>query len=332
MFNNLINAHDFVVLYEKLRGNGPGKTATKFIKSGKERVKLSWAHTSGGTSNWWDIPEVNRRWNLMITGSPDIDHYRYVSAKYLNVNHPLNGISLGCGTGNREVRWVSACETLRLSCYDISKERIRQAGANAKAASVDSRLTFAVGDVHTLDLGLKMHDIAIVEGALHHFHPMISALEKIGRSLKDDAIFVVNEYVGPSRFQWTERQLESVNQVLQLIPGEFRKNYSNGRVKEKVYRPGRLSMFLNDPSEAAESDLIETAIADRFRILERKEYGGTLLQLLFKDIAHNFVNENKETKELLERIFSIEDGMLKSGELKSDFVFFICTNRKESSS
>ena len=65
---------------------------------------------------------------------------------------------------------------------------------------------------------------------------------------------------------------------------EYRKKFSDGRIKKKIHRPGRLSMFLNDPSESAESHLIEDAIAGRFRVLERKEYGGTLLQLIFKDI------------------------------------------------
>ena len=83
-------------------------------------------------------------------------------------------------------------------------------------------------------------------------------------------------------------------------------------------------MFLNDPSESAESHLIEDAIASQFRVLERKEYGGTLLQLVFKDIAHNFINEKAETKELLKTIFNIEDEMLRKGEIKSDFVFYIC--------
>ena len=86
-------------------------------------------------------------------------------------------------------------------------------------------------------------------------------------------------------------------------------------------------MFLNDPSESAESHLIDDAIASQFRILERKEYGGTLLQLIFKDIAHNFINEMGQTKELLKLIFGIEDEMLRNGQIKSDFVFYICRNR-----
>ena len=61
MFNNLINPHDFVVLYEKIRKTGIARVTSKLAKSNEERVKRSWAHTSESTSSWWDVPEVNRR-------------------------------------------------------------------------------------------------------------------------------------------------------------------------------------------------------------------------------------------------------------------------------
>ena len=328
MFNNLINAYDFVVLYEKIRRAGIAKVSSKLTKSNRERIRRSWAHTSESTSSWWDIPEVNRRWNLLITGSPDNDQYSYVAAKYFNAKDTLVGVSLGCGNGNREIRWVSVCEKLRLSCYDISKERIEQAKINAGNANVSSQLNFEVGDVHTLELGVKKYDVVIIEGALHHFRSIVTVLDKVKRGLKDEGLFIVNEYVGPSRFQWTDAQLEAANRVLGMIPEGYRKKYFDRRIKKKIHRPGRLSMFLNDPSESAESNLIGDAIARQFKVLEKKEYGGTLLQLVFKDIAHNFLNEKAETKDLLKSIFSVEDELLEKGEIKSDFVFYVCKNKQ----
>ena len=327
MLRNLINPYDFVLLYEKIQKSGIARVTSKLTKSNEERVRRSWAHTLESTSSWWDIPEVNRRWNLLITGSPDIDQYSYVSSKYLNANHTLVGVSLGCGNGNREMRWTTACENLRLYCYDISKERIEQARINAVNANVSSQLSFEVGDVHALELGSEKYDVVIIEGALHHFHSIVRVLDKVRKSLKDEGMFIVNEYVGPSRFQWTEVQLNAANRVLSMIPEKYRIKYFDGSIKKKIHRPGRLSMFLNDPSESAESELIENAITGQFRVLERKEYGGTLLQLVFKDIAHNFINEKAETKELLMTIFNVEDEMLRKGEIKSDFVFYVSKNR-----
>src|ERR1039458_10846902 len=108
MFNNLINPYDFVVLYEKIRRAGIANISSKLTKSNEERVRRAWAHTSESTSSWWDIPEVNRRWNLLITGSADIDQYNYVSTKYFSANHALDSVSLGCGSGNRATPSASA--------------------------------------------------------------------------------------------------------------------------------------------------------------------------------------------------------------------------------
>lgn len=327
MFNSLINPHDFVVLYEKIRRTGFGEILFKLVEKDEERVRRSWSHTSGSTSNWWDIPEVQRRWNYLITGSADKDHVEYISEKYLNGDRPLAGISLGCGSGNREIRWVSVCKNLRLTGIDVSKERIEQARINAQNAGVGSKTSFEVADVHALDPGEKRYDVVIVEGALHHFHAIGNVLDKIRVSLRDNGIFIVNEYVGPARFQWTDKQLETANRVLGTIPHEYRRKYFDGTLKKKIYRPGRLSMYLNDPSESAESNLIENSIAGRFSVLEKKEYGGTLLQLIFKDIAHNFTDGSNRTKKLLDSIFAVEDDGLKRGELKSDFVLMVCRNK-----
>ena len=102
----------------------------------------------------------------------------------------------GMRLGNREIRWVTACEKLRLSCYDISKERIEQAKINAGKANVSSQLNFEVGDVHTLELGVKKYDVVIIEGALHHFYSIVTVLDKVKMGLKEEGLLILNEYVG----------------------------------------------------------------------------------------------------------------------------------------
>jgi len=327
VFSSLVNLHDFVLLGERLRRKGISWTASKFSKPDKERVKSSWAHTTSETSNWWDIPEVGRRNNLLMTGSPELDHQTYLTSKYLTSDRTIEGLSLGCGAGSREVRWTQVCERLKLTCCDISRERISQARANAAEAGLADRLSFKVADVNSMELGRKVYDLILIEGALHHFFPISSVLEKVAEALRDNGLFILNDYIGPSRFQWTASQLEGANRILRMIPENYRVRFGGRGIKKRVYRPGRLSMYLNDPSEAAESGLIEQAVLRRFTLLERKDYGGTLLQLVFKDIAHNFLNEREETKSLLERIFSIEDEMLKGGAIASDLTLFVCGNR-----
>jgi ubiquinone/menaquinone biosynthesis C-methylase UbiE len=327
MFNNAVNIHDFAVLYRKVRQQGNLKIISKLFRNNEKRIQSSWSHTEALSSHWWDIPQVVDRWNVLITNSENRDHYRYIADKYFSDQDSIEGISLGCGTGSREVNWVRACTTLNLVGCDISPQRIAQAQENARKCGVESRLTFLVANVYDVDFCEEKYDLIVFEGSLHHLHSHHELFQKIHRGLKRNGILVVNDFVGPSRFQWTSRQLELVNGLLKILPETYRREYYDGKIKKRVYRPGKLSMYLSDPSEAVESGSIEMHLHNNFRIVEKRPYGGTLLQTLFKDIAHNFLNDEPATHALLKLIFEVEDEMLRTGEIKSDFIFFVCQKK-----
>ena len=327
MFNDLVNLHDFVVLAERVRRNGAVDVLFGLFGEEGKRVERSWRHTSSPPTNWWDIPDVQKRWNSLISGNSAVDSHRYISKKYFAKRRTLRGISLGCGSGERELRWAKASRNLLIDAYDRSAERIAQAVTNAEKGKLSGRVKFHVADVHTLDLAASTYDVVFTEGSLHHFSPVNSILEKISHWLKPGGLFIVNEYVGPSRFQWTKKQLEIVNSVLGTLPERFKTTYRSNAIKRKVYRPGRLSMWLSDPSEAAESSSIVSLLQSKFKIVEFKEYGGAILQLLFKDIAQNFRTEDAETKRLLQYCFEAEDVSMERKEIASDFIFAVCRKR-----
>ena len=94
MLNGLINLHDVTLLASKLRERG-GRGMLAMIAGGRRRrIEDTWAHHARAPRSWWDIEQVRRRWNAMITGDPDIDPHRYVAAKYLH-GGGLRGVSLG---------------------------------------------------------------------------------------------------------------------------------------------------------------------------------------------------------------------------------------------
>ena len=45
---------------------------------------------------------------------------------------------------------------------------------------------------------------------------------------------MVHEFVGPSRFQWTTRQVEMANALNSLLPEELRRDVQSGGVKTEV--------------------------------------------------------------------------------------------------
>ena len=135
---------------------------------------------------------------------------------------------------------------------------------------------------------------------------------------------IVNDFVGPTKMQWSRRQLEIVNGVLAILPQAYRKQLDDGRIKKIHYSPSRLGMRINDPSEAVESGNIMPLLQEMFEVIEIREYGGTILHLLFENIAHNFLRTDPETNKLLQLCFDIEDVLLELNDIPSDFVLAVC--------
>jgi len=164
----------------------------------------------------------------------------------------------------------------------------------------------------------------LVEQSLHHFINMDFVIKSIHSALKPGGILIINEYVGPDKFQWTDKQLHCVNSILNLLPNKYKIRNFDKKIKRKVYRPGLVRMWLYDPSEAVESSKIVPTINKYFKILESKDYGGNISQLLFQDIAHNFQNDDQDTISILKIITEIEDFMLSTEEIYSDFKYMAC--------
>lgn len=69
-------------------------------------------------------------------------------------------------------------------------------------------------------------------------------------------------------------------------------------------------MKLSDPSEAAEAERIYPLLRKHYQTLEESTVGGNILMPLFKDIAHNFLEEDEETRQWLTWLFRAEDEFL----------------------
>lgn len=298
----------------------------RVISPNRARVKMTWGQSRSSIRNWYEIPQVEARQNELITGSRDETTYAYVAGKYLE-GDGLTALSLGSGSGSREAAWAETGKFERIVGIDISEDRVAGARAMAAGSPYAGVLEFVVGDVMKHQFVKKTFDVVIAEGILHHLLPVETALDNILHSLKPGGILVVNEYIGPDRFQWTENQIRFCNALLSLLPDEFRKYRGTSIVKSRVFKPGTWSMLVYDPSEAVESSKIMGALKDRFTILERKDYGGTILQPLLKDISHHFVEMTPEKEEALRFLFTGEDFLLSTKLISSDFTFAVAQKR-----
>lgn len=325
MFNNLLSIHDIPILAEKMRQGQARRILGRVFNRGKGGC---WDHVEYPKKNWWDVPEVMERWNLMISGDGKTDYFSYFFDRYLSGDGPLSALTLGCGTGHKELKLVGQYGFERIDAYDLSRVRIEHAREKAREKGYAADINYAVGDVFTVDFPRGIYDAVIVEQSLHHFSPLETILHKIHDSLKPEGYFIFNEFVGPSRFQWTRTQLDAVNGLLGRLPERYRVQWKSGTIKRRLYRPGRLGMMLYDATEAVESDSILPLVEKTFDVVEVKGYGGNLLQLLFRDIAQNFLSGDEETHEYLRICFEAEDELLGREDVTDDFVVGACRRRE----
>jgi SAM-dependent methyltransferase len=319
MFHNWINIHDLARLKDKLSMEGWRPIRQRLFRNALGRTRSAWEHTENPPVNAWDIPALRRRWVEMVSGDAKVDHVDYICRRFLSGKKKLSAFSPGCGTGANEKRWVETGLFERIDAIDLSPARIAKATAMSEQSGLAGILKFQVKDMAWVS-GESQYDLVLAEGALHHLYPMRVMLGKLERLLKPQGLLVVNDFVGPSRFQWTARQLQAANALLALIPEDYRRRWRDSRVKERIRAPGRLRMRLADPSEAAESSLILPLLKEMFTTLELKNKGGALIPLVFFEIAHHYIHPDETATAILRNCFAAEDLLLRRGEIASDYI------------
>lgn len=324
MFGGWIRLDDLWRLREKLRqGYGQRVWAALPFRPARHRVERTWQHAHNAPRHWGALPQVQARWREKISGDPAVGLQAYVTAKYFAAAEGLRALSIGCGSGGNEVKWAQTGVFAHIDAFDVSAGRIAAAQERAAAAGVSHLVDFAVADARALPAAYTGYDVLLAENAFHHLSPLEPAMLDLRDRVRPGGWLLLRDYVGPSRFQWTDAQLTAVEALLAQLSEAYRRRWKSGTVKRRFYRPGRLSVQLADPSEAAESARILPLLARHFAPVEQRDLGGTVLHLLLEDIAFHFLDPDPEAAAWLAAAFAEEDRLLAAGILPSDFVFAV---------
>jgi SAM-dependent methyltransferase len=324
MFGNLVSTRDIYRLCERLPHHA-GTLARRLLWSGRRRTVDTYSRPAKD-DQWWSIPAVLRRWNKLVTGDEQLDHYRWLADRYLP-RSDLRALSVGCGEGARELRWARTGRFRSVLGIDLSPYAIDSARRAASAASLADVVRFEVGDLADPTVaGREPFDVIIGEHSIHHLSPLREVLQSLRQRLVPGGLVLIDEFVGPSKFQWTQAQLDWINRLLPQLPERLRRR-QDGSLKHREYRPSRLYMRLNDPSEAVESAAIVPLLDELFERVELRPYGGAILHMLLSKIGHHFQDDDAEAMHWLQQLATIEDECMARGELPSDFVVGVWRRR-----
>jgi len=238
------------------------------------------------------------------------------------------GLSLCCGDGLTERYLLQSGVCRAWEGIDISPAAIASCRQAAEAAGM-STLRYRVGDLERMKLPRHGYDVVVGWMGLHHLRNLPRVFREVKRTLRPEGVFIVNEYVGPPRFQILPRQVELTNECLGLLPEDLRRRPSGEVIREFVPASAeQVAAF--DPSEAVSSHQIMPLLEREFTIVERVDYGGAILHWALHETMRNFRPDDAEHMAWLERLFDFERQAMARGEIGSDFSYVIARKREGS--
>ncbi|HEY3203428.1 MAG TPA: class I SAM-dependent methyltransferase [Thermoanaerobaculia bacterium] len=225
---------------------------------------------------WMAQPLCRQAINRRVSGSPHewpLDWFKRVHApRAFGL-----GVSWGCGLGafERSARRLEVVS--EIEAFDVSEASLGDARREAEKDGIEG-IHYRFGNFDDPHLERRRYDIAFFHASLHH----VSGLERLFRrltfALKRGGGVYVDEYVGPSRGDWTREHLGLAQAVLDMLPAE-------GKLRSEIDLP----IEMNDPSEAIRSSEIPRFLRNFFDIVAWRPYGGQIVDLVMPNLAAEWV-------------------------------------------
>ena len=275
---------------------------------------------------WLALPAIQKRYQEKVTDG-QADHWiAHVAATFFQTRKPIPQLlSLGCGTGELERSLAEIGLFAHCDAYDISPAGVEVARQKAAEQGITS-ITYHVGDMNHIELPAQHYDSVWFQMSLHHVEALESLCAQVWQTLKPDGLLIFDEYVGANYFGFSNRQQQAIRAAFDLIPPLYRRSFfaaTRGSVQEHAALPDPAAVRHNDPSESVRASEILTIVQRYFDIVLQKSHGGTLLQFLLHGITGNFMHEDERATQILQMLFDIEDTLLDTDDLTSDFVLVV---------
>ena len=204
----------------------------------------------------------------------------------------------------------------------MSSESLRKAAEGYATSTV--RFNGVHGDCNTLRLPANRYNLVLGWHGIHHVEAIDFLFDEIEKSLTQDGLFVMCEWIGPRYLQ-----IPYANSIISklLLRSMFERAE---RITHQGRRKGR---WLQDPpsafepSEAVAADRILGALVEKFDVLEKLVFGG-LLYPMFEGLGANKSLSGSDTASRRVRwVGRIERVLTKAGIVQP--LFMISVARKK---
>ena len=198
-------------------------------------------------------------------------------------------LTIGCGTGALERDLVRRNLVERIDAFDGSVTSLAMAARLAADEGLLSRIRYFAADFNAPALPKRVYDLVLFQESAHHVSQLEKLFDAVLCALKPDGLLYMDEYVGPSRFEWNETMMEPYRRIYETIDPAL-------RAWPKIDVP----VMVADPSEAVRSSDIEPQLRVGFDVVQRRPYGGNLLSILYpalrslpEDLRNRLIEEEQ---------------------------------------
>ena len=196
--------------------------------------------------SWIGIPEIHLNHNFRVTGDRNAYWVTWLRERFFPDGLAGDALSLGCGEGHVD-RILCDCG-FRFTSFtgvDVSPMAVDRARELSKErGGLAPSTTYLTADLNVHRLPTNAFDFIYFFQSLHHIERLEHILGECARALRPNGLLMVNEFVGPSRFQWSDRQKAMADALISLLPIDLRKDLVDGSVKTKALAPTVEDMIL----------------------------------------------------------------------------------------
>lgn len=240
-----------------------------------------------------------------------------------------NCLSIGCGDGGIEIDMVSSGLCQKMKGIDLSPVRIQEANSKIPPDLTD-RVVFNVGNAENDFFGNE-YDLVLFTHALHHIFDLEKMIDAITeRILGESGILVLEEYVGPVRWQFPQHHLDYMSEFLKNIEKKYPHRVESLR-KNPLWNglsfttPDAELVRKDDPSETVRSNEIIPVLSQKMNLIEDVPLGGNFFQWMFHNVYNSLKDD--EGNKIVESMLETEMKLIKDGSLQSDYVFQVWKQR-----
>lgn len=218
--------------------------------------------------SWLEEPVLHEYANSLIGDGKAVWPIDWF-AGWLQGRRFRRALSIGCGTGALERDLVVHELVDTIDAFDASVASLLIAQRLSVSSGMVQRIRYFAADFNEPTLPRRAYDLVVFHQSAHHVAKLEKLFRAILRALHPKGLVYMDEYVGPSRFEWTDDML-----------AEHRRVYADLPVGVRTGTTVPFPIQEDDPSEAFRSSSIEPQLSVGFRTLQRRPYGGTLLSVL----------------------------------------------------